>query len=369
MTDPIRSIDTATVRLRLPAPLRLGPVEIASREYAAVRVTTESGLVGSAYCLTREAPVEACVTRLVAPALMGSDSLSPEDAWRRVSRATVLIGRVGLVVRAQGLVDAALWDIAAQRAGVPLWRLLAETPTEVRAMIVAAYPLVDRSPESLADDVIRHAAEGFPLLKVARDADPARMRRLLERALPELPAAAAVVVDAGFAWEEPGAALSELAAWGDPSLAWLEDPLVPEDVDGYVELRRRASCPIGVGDELSSQATFHSLVAARALDVLRLDVIAIGGVTPARTIADLAVGQGLDVSFHVYPETSVHLATAIGGIVETFERGIAGGNPLDPADLLVTGGPTFRDGLAVPPDRPGLGYELDWELFTRAPIS
>jgi L-alanine-DL-glutamate epimerase-like enolase superfamily enzyme len=129
--DPIAAIEVATVRLALPAPLRLGPVEIASREYAAVRVTTGSGLVGSAYCLTREAPVDACVTRLVVPALVGTDSADPAVAWHRVSRATVLVGRVGLVLRAIGLVDIALWDIAAQRAGVPLWRLLSGSPDPV----------------------------------------------------------------------------------------------------------------------------------------------------------------------------------------------------------------------------------------------
>lgn len=366
MIDPIASIDVVTARLKLPAPLRLGPVEIASREYAAVRVTTESGLVGSAYCLTREAPVEACVTRLIAPTLVGTDSVEPEVAWHRASRATVLIGRVGLVLRALGLVDIALWDIAAQRAGNPLWRLLAGSEGPVPAMIVAAYPLPDRSPESLADDVLRHAAAGYRLLKIARDPDPHRMRRLLDGVASELPSVARIVVDAGFGWETSAGALAEVSHWGDPPLAWLEDPLVPEDVEGYSDLRRRAACPIGVGDELSSQATFRALVAAGALDVLRLDVVAIGGVTPARAVMALASEHRLELSFHIHAETSVHLAMASGGIVETFERGVPGGNPLDPADRLVVGGPVFSGGLATASPRHGLGYELDWELLTRS---
>lgn len=366
MIDPIASIQAGTVRLALPAPLRLGPVEITSREYAAVRVTTASGLVGSAYCLTREAPVDACVTRLVVPALLGTDSADPAAAWHRASRATVLIGRVGLVLRAVGLVDIALWDIAAQRAGKPLWQLLAGRPEPVRAMIVAAYPLADWAPESLADDVIRHAEAGFRLLKVARDPDPARMRRLLDRAAANVPDDARLVVDAGFGWEAPSATLAELAAWGNQPLAWLEDPLVPEDVMGYTELRRLAGCPIGVGDELTSQQSFRALAEAEALDVLRLDVVAIGGVTPARKVLELAAEHGLNVSFHVYPETSVHLAMTSGAVVETFERGIPGGNPLDPADRLVAGGPSFGGGTATACAAPGLGYELDWELFTCA---
>jgi L-alanine-DL-glutamate epimerase-like enolase superfamily enzyme len=364
--DPIASIEVATVRLGLPAPLRLGRTEITSREYAGVRLTSEAGLVGSAYCLTRDAPVEACVSRLVAPALADTDSADPEAAWRVASRATVLVGRVGLVLRALGLVDIALWDIAAQRAGCPLWRLLSDTPKEVDAMMIAAYPLADRSPESLAGDVLRHAEAGYRLLKVARDPDPARMRRLLDTASGDLPAGASLVVDAGFCWEAPSPALEEISSWGEQRLAWLEDPLVPEDVDGYAELHGRIGCPIGAGDELSSQATFRALLEARCLDVLRLDVVAIGGVTPARSVLALAAEHAVGVSFHVYPETSVHLATATGGIVETFEPGIAGGNPLDPKDRLVAGGPVFGGGRVSTPTLPGLGCELDWELFTQS---
>ena len=364
MIDPIASIEVGSVRLELPTPLRIGPVAIASREYTAVRVTTRDGLAGISYCLTREAPVDACVRRLVAPALIGTESADPAEAWRRASRATVLIGRVGLVLRAVGLVDIALWDIAARRAGMPLWRLLAGSPDPVRAMMVAAYPLVDRTPESLADDVVRHADAGYRLLKVARDHDPARMRRLLDRVGACAPSGTQLVVDAGFGWESAPAALAELAGWGGNPLAWLEDPLVPEDVDGYAEIRRAAVYPIGVGDELGSQQSFRALVQHAALDVLRLDVVAIGGVTPARDVLALAAEHGLDVSLHIYPETSVHLAMTAGAVVETFERGLPGGNPLDPVDRLVAGGPSFAGGRATASAAPGLGYELDWERLT-----
>ncbi len=365
MIDPIASIEVATLRLGLPAPLRLGPVEIASREYAGVRVTTEAGLIGHAYCLTREAPVAACVTRLVTPALIGTESADPAVAWHRASRATVLIGRVGLVMRAIALVDIALWDICARRAGLPLWKLLGGSSAAVPTMIVAAYPLADRTPESLADDVIRHADAGYRLLKVARDPDPVRMRRLLDRVAARAPATTRLVVDAGFGWEEAQTALAEIESWGAGSLAWLEDPLVPEDVPGYAEIRRRAACPIGVGDELSSPQSFRALVEADALDVVRLDVVAIGGITPARDVLALAARNHLEVSLHVYPETSIHLAMATGASVEAFERGVEGGNPLDPADRFVIGGPVFAGGMATASEGAGLGYELDWELFTR----
>jgi L-alanine-DL-glutamate epimerase-like enolase superfamily enzyme len=361
--DPIASIDVGTTRLRLPARLRIGPVEIESREYAAVRVTTEAGLTGVAYCLTREAPVEQCVRRLVAPALVGTDGADPDEAWRRASRATVFVGRTGLVLRAVGLVDIALWDVAAQRAGQPLWQLLGGTAQDVPLMIVSAYPLADRTPESLADDVLAHASEGYRLLKVARDHDTERMRRLLRRATAGLPDGARLVVDAGFGWEDAAGAAAEVARWDVPALAWLEDPLVPEDVEGYADLHARVSHPIGVGDELGSAGVFRALLDAGAADVVRIDAVAIGGITPARSISALARQHGAEVSYHIYPEASVHLAAADGGVVETFDRSVAGGNPLDPAERLVSGGPVLAGGVARPPASPGLGFDLDWELF------
>ena len=74
-------------------------MEIREREYAAVQVETSEGLVGKAYCLTRNAPVAACVERLVAPVVTGRE-IDPVASWEACSRATVAIGRSGLVVRA-----------------------------------------------------------------------------------------------------------------------------------------------------------------------------------------------------------------------------------------------------------------------------
>ena len=80
--------------------------------------------------------------------------------------------------------------------------------------------------------------------------------------------------------------------------------------------------------------------------MLRLDVLAIGGITPARHVQALAAERGVPVSFHIYPEVSVHLAAGEpGGIVETFDPDVPGGNPLDPAHLLYSGGPVFADGM------------------------
>jgi L-alanine-DL-glutamate epimerase-like enolase superfamily enzyme len=334
-------------------------MRVTAREYATLRLTTEAGLVGKAYCLTRNAPVTACVERLLAPVVAGADSSDIAALRERCIRVNVLVARTGLVLRAVGLVDVALWDIAAQRAGVPLYKLLGRDAAPVPVAMVAAYPVASRSPESLAARVLDYASAGFRLLKVARSPDSVFMRRWLECLLPELPVSSRLVVDAGYGWTNADEALLEIAGWGRADLAWLEDPLVPEDTYGVVRLRREGPHRIGIGDELAEKATYEALLTVGAVDVLRLDVIALGGITGTLEVLELASTAGVPVAFHVYPELSVHLATGVpGAIVETFDPDVPGGNPLDPVHRLTSGRLAIADGVAAPPDAPGIGFEL-----------
>ena len=180
-------------------------------------------------------------------------------------------------------------------------------------MLVAAYPLADRTPESLAEDVDPLRRDGWTLLKIARDPDPGRMRRSLETAAAGLPGGARLVVDAGYGWRSSEEALAELPLWGETPLAWLEDPLVPEDAEGCAAIRRGGPHPVGVGDEVTHITTFRALLDAGALDVLRLDVPAVGGVTPALRVQELAAERGVPCSLHIYPEIGVHLAPLAAG--------------------------------------------------------
>jgi L-alanine-DL-glutamate epimerase-like enolase superfamily enzyme len=363
MSDAIREIRAANTVVALPRPLRLGDMTVARREYAAVRVTTEDGLVGSAYCLTREAPMTALVDRLITPSLLGCDATDVPSAWAAAFRATAGVGRVGLVIRALGLVDIALWDIEARRAGMPLWRLLGGDQDPRDAMLVASYPTDGKTAAELTDEVLALTAGGWPLLKVARSPNPRLMRDLIADIHGGLADGQRLVVDAGFGWPTAEAALSELHIWDAPQLAWLEDPLVPEDAAGIARVRREGGQAVAAGDEVTDPRTNAALLEAAALDVLRLDVVAIGGITAALVECERAAVAGVPVSFHVYPEVSVHLSSR--AIVETFDRSCPGGNAYDPAHVLVEGGPTFDAGHATPPRGPGLGFDLDWERFER----
>lgn len=380
----VTQVRTHTVAVPLPEPLRLGAMTVERREYVAVEVLAERApgeppLVGVAYALTREAPMAELVERLVAPHVVGREVSGPDDvraAWDAMLRGSAIVGRVGLVRRAIGLVDVALWDVAGQLAQAPVWRLLGAGDAPRPAMLVAAYPTPGRDAAGVAAEVLARADEGWPLLKISRSPDRRLMREMIARVRDGLAAAgrptvtgrAGLVVDVGFGWRDADEAIADLDAWGvaappgaDPALAWLEDPLLPEDAAGAVRVRAATGLPLSIGDEVTDPQVHARLAGLGALDVPRVDVVAVGGLTPAAGLVRSWLDAGLTPSSHVYPEVSVHLG--IG--VETFDRSPAG-NPYDPAPLLVTGGPAFAGGHATPPDAPGLGFGLSPRFFPEA---
>lgn len=353
----VTAVVSETRSLPLPQPLTLGAMTVTRREYCAVQVEAADGLRGQAYALTREAPMAEIVDRLVSGHVLGADSDDPSGAWERAYRGSAIVGRVGLVRRAIGLVDVAMWDVAAQRAGVPLWQLLGTGAEPRPTMLVAAYPTPGRTVAEVVDEVVSQAREGWPLVKISRSPDNNFMRELLQELERFLPEKTGLVVDVGFGWRNSDEALADVAQWGDPQLAWLEDPLLPEDVAGCARLRAQSGLTIAVGDEVTDPAVLRALVENDAVDVMRLDVIAVGGITATRQLVGWAADRGTPVSCHVYPEVSVHLGVG----VETFRRTQ---NPYDPSPTLVRGGPVFDSGFAIPPEAPGLGFTLDPKLFS-----
>lgn len=350
----VRDLRTATVSLPLARPLPLGAMTVTRREYAAVQVSDGDGNTGIAYGLTREAPMGELVERLIASHVVGG-ALDVPELWQRALRGSAIVGRVGLVRRAIGLVDIALWDLLGRRLGTPVWRLVGADDSPRSTMLVAAYPTPGRTVADLVDEVVAQAEDGWPLVKLSRSPDTALMRDLLTTLRRELPPSTGIVVDVGFGWPDADTAIAEVAEWGDPELAWLEDPLLPEDVAGCARLRAATGLRVGVGDEVTDPGVLKALADGGAIDLARLDVVAIGGITPALDFAAWAEERGLPVSCHISPETSAHLGHGVG--LETFGRGREG-NPYDPSPTLIDGGPVFAGGTARPTQEPGLGFSF-----------
>ncbi len=121
----------------LTPPLSFGTYELSSREYAAIRVRTAGGLVADCLGLSRGAPVDVVVLDLLGPVLLGRDSADISARVQDMIERGFLLGSGGIMARARSLLEICLWDLAAQAADVPLWRLLGAEERSLSALIVA----------------------------------------------------------------------------------------------------------------------------------------------------------------------------------------------------------------------------------------
>lgn len=358
----IESIAAETIVVPLPRPIQLGPMFIAEREYAVVRVVTTEGLTGCAFVNTRGAPIAAIVNSMIAPALVDQPSELIDAAWKRANSETIAAGRSGAILRALSIVDIALWDAKGKRAGVPVWRLLGGGQPKTECLRVGGYP-TGESADVMAERIGELADVGHRVIKLARIYPPAAFKELLDKTYAAIGDKAQLVIDTHWSWRRADEAAREIRAWDvSPAVAWVEDPLAPEDVDGYTKLVNAGVSPIGVGDEMTDRHAAYGLLTRAAVDVLRIDATTIGGITGAWHMTHVAQAAGTRVSYHIYPEVHVHLAAAgaADGMTESFGPA---DNPFDPAGRIYAGGPVYTPGFATATDAPGLGIDLDEEFI------
>src|SRR4051794_36522277 len=122
--DPIEHVAALRASYPLATPLRLGGSVIRAREFTIVRVTTRSGIEGNAFALSRGLPSDGFIAETLAPVLVGGDPEALLELVAACARTVSAPSRQGMASRALSLVEIALWDIKAKRAGAPLWRLL-----------------------------------------------------------------------------------------------------------------------------------------------------------------------------------------------------------------------------------------------------
>jgi L-alanine-DL-glutamate epimerase-like enolase superfamily enzyme len=359
--DPIADVEAVRAVFPLEAPIMLGSMRIAAREFLCVRVRTEAGIEGYAFALSRGLPSDAFIAEVVAPALVGRDSDLIGQRIAECMAAVTAPSHAGIVKRAVSLVEIALWDVKGKRLQAPLWRLLGGARAEVPVLLVGGYLTADTTPEAVGEKLGGLAAEGYTLFKVARAPTPELTRRLLTAACEHLPEGCGLVVDTHWCWDSSAVALGELAQWGKLDLEWLEDPMPPGMWEPCKELRERSGLRIGVGDEVTDEQVLRRLVDTRAIDVLRSDATTIGGVEAWWKLSAYAHLSGMMVSPHAYPEVHIHCACAwpVACAVEMFEID----SPYWPTKQFVSGGMTIADGKARAPEGPGLGVEMDWECI------
>jgi L-alanine-DL-glutamate epimerase-like enolase superfamily enzyme len=355
----IDEVDSWLCRIPLASPIDLGGVVIRHRDFVVLRVRTMDGIEGTAYSLSRGAPVDLVIAEMLAPTLVGRDALDLPRRLEEMRRCIVAMNPTGILQRAISLVDIALWDIKAQVAGLPLWRLLGGYRDTARVMVVAPYATADESDQGYAERLTPLAKRGYLALKLYPLRDPQAMARRLTHLRATFGDSVGLVVDMAWSWRSAKEAIRAVRSWDPAGLAWVEDPFAASDWRSMKALADSVQTPVGAGDEVTERSAIDTLIDERAVDVVRLDATTIGGLSEFALARESAAAAGLSVSPHAYPEIHRHAAFAWPdvGPIEIFPPGssVWGTSRFVHSEVDLPRG----QAEVVAPTEPGLGLNVD----------
>lgn len=348
--------------------------KLGERALLIVSVTSADGIIGTGEAESWGQPeiVASIIERKLAPLLTGADASDPEALWHYLLARAAPGAHKGYGLAAISGIDIALWDLSAKYDGSPLYRHLGAEERSVEAYASGGFYAIGKDTIALAEEAASYVRAGFRgvKIKVARNPSPDRPERPAEvdiaedlrrvRAVcaavgPEIK----VMVDANRSWSmervmEIGQELEELG------VAFLEEPVSPEDFEGSAQLASKLDLPIA-GYE--SQTDYHNLeriVDMRAVDIIQADAIRSGGITALLRLGRRAAAMGIPFMPHNFSSVlslaaNLHAllvmpnpgAMEIPMLTTKFHTGIA------------RVGPLIADGRVSAPDAPGLGVELE----------
>ncbi|GIX07948.1 MAG: starvation-sensing protein RspA [Candidatus Poribacteria bacterium] len=353
-------------------------------------ITSEPGLygVGCATFTQRFHAVVTAIEKHLKPFLLGRDVSRIEEIYRM---ATVhSYWRNGPVLNnAISGVDQALWDIKGKLAGMPVYDLLGGKCREAAAVYGHAG---GRTPEEVLESVYRFRERGYRYIRVQLGPyggrpsksvrpegapegayyDPREYMRNTLRMLEYVRNAVGDEVELLHDVHErlhPIDAVLFAKEVERFRLFFLEDPLAPEDLEWFENIRQQCATPIAMGELFNHPREWQPLIAGRLIDFIRMHVSQMGGITPARHVAAFAHMYGVRTAWHGPGDTSpvghaanlhLDLWAPNFGVQEWC------GFP-DHVYEIFPGLPEVRDGYMYPNDRPGLGIDVNEELAARFP--
>jgi L-alanine-DL-glutamate epimerase-like enolase superfamily enzyme len=341
----------------LPHVLRLGPVEIRTRDYIAIRIETESGLFGEALGYPRGTPLFETASQM-ARRVLGGDVSMRRELMVNLEQFNVP-GRAALT-RGLSLLDIGLWDIVCKQANLPLFRLLGGLRKQAEITVVAGYYMDRRSISDVVEEVGGLRDAGYQRVKIMlKGDDPSFDREYASAVTAKMPGR--IGADAHWTWNTLTEAKRLCRDLDQLGLNFLEDPFAACDWHLTHELHRQLTTPLAAGEDVFGPRAFSDLVGG--IDILRVDATTCGGLTGAIEAIHIAAAAGKTVLPHVFPPLHVHLACAFPN-VEAVEI-IPQESGADPLHALLRDCPIPVDGKMKPSEEPGVGISFDWEEVER----
>lgn len=340
-----------------------------------VRVHTDGGLVGlgevdSSPTVAKaaiEAPLSHSLCCGLGELILGQHPFEVEGLWEVMYRGSIFYGRRGAAIHAMSGIDIALWDIIGKACGKPIHKLLGGAYRDkVRAYASALMP---ETPQETAEAARDYVGRGFRAVKFGwgpLGTDPELDVALVEAARAGAGENVELMVDVGFSWKDATTAIQMARRIAPFRPFWIEEPLPPDDYDGYARLSQSVDIRIAAGEEESTCWGFQELIDRGKVDLIQPDVSRAGGLTECRRIAHLAQARNIPLVPHswgtgILTAASLHLIATLPQAL--FLEHCVVASPI--AIELVAEPPRVADGWAYIPQGPGLGVDIDEKVLER----
>ncbi len=341
-----------------------------------VEIETTDGIVGWGECYGPSAVAKAYIETQFAPRIIGRDAFDVEVIWEDLYNRIKDYGGRGMATSALSGIDIALWDIIGKSCGKPIHKLIGGAyRTEVTAYATGLYFIdMDRLIEEAVEEANEFVGNGFVAIKMKIGLGSPKLD--IERVAAVRKAIGddvRLMVDANHCFTVPqairiGRELEKL------NVEWFEEPISPEDVDGYVEVTRSLDMAVAGGENEFTRWGFRDLVVRKAMDIIQPDVCAAGGISECRKIAALASAHGVECIPHAWGSAiglaaTLHFLAALPDQPPSFK-------PMPPLLELEQCENPFRDLLSVEPivqqggkvqipTGAGLGIEINRSVLDR----
>jgi D-galactarolactone cycloisomerase len=336
----------------------------AFRSVLLVEVEAADGLVGLGQCVSSGrnlGALDTLVREELAGYLLGQDAFARERIWETIYRGVFQHGRKGMAISAASGLDIALWDLAGQALGAPIYKLLGSAHESLPAYGSAGFYAEGKGLEELRAEVEGLIEQGFRSVKMkigclSVDDDLERVRLVRET----LPPGTGLMVDANRAYS-PKTALRVAQHLEDLGVLFFEEPTNPDDLEGAEMVAAGSPVPIAGYETEYTRYGYRELIVRRAVDIVQPNACWCGGISEGKKIGDLAAAFHLECVPHTFgsPLTliaNLHLAASLANATAVeFDRT---GNPLM-RELLEEPPAIDAESRVHLPTGPGLGVKLN----------
>jgi D-galactarolactone cycloisomerase len=341
-----------------------------------VEIETADGITGWGECYGPSAVARAYIDTQFAPRIIGRDAFDVEVIWEDLYNRIKDYGPRGMVTSAMSGIDIALWDIIGKACNRPIHKLIGGAHrTEVTSYATGLYFIdMDRLVEEAVEEARDYVEQGFTAIKMKIGlGDPKLDIRRVAAVREAIGDGVRLMVDANHCFTVPqairiGRELEQL------DVEWFEEPISPEDIDGYVEVTRALDMAVAGGENEMTRWGFRDLVVRKAMDIVQPDVCAAGGISECRKIATLASAHGVECVPHAWGSAiglaaTLHFLAALPDQPPSFR-------PMPPLLEFEQCENPFRDHLSKEPivqvrgkvqipTGPGLGIEIDRSILDK----